>query len=292
MTTRQKAILGLVGVFVAGGIIGAAIVGLVVRGNVQSARSLREREGFLRFVEHRLELTESQRDSLADELDSLYANLANLRKSASNELAELLDSFRVHVEPQLTPHQRELLKRQEEFMRHGLPPAQGPRGLPYPGRGRPPIDGPPAPADAPPFRLDDVPGSMLDSGGGIVAPRKPNRPDTGASLQARPRQSESGQANSDADPALEGIRRFQTKMEWLRNQVHLTPEQDDEVRMIVDDAIRGAKSLRDEHAGQPRLLRWALHRLMVDARRRVFEVLTPDQRMTMRESRRGKVTED
>lgn len=292
MTTRQKAILGLAAVFVIGGIIGAAIVGLVVRENVQSARSLRERDGFLRFVEHRLELTEAQRDSLADELDSLYTNLASLRKSTSNELAALLDSFRVRVEPQLTPHQRELLKRQEEFMRHGLPPASDPRMRPFARRGPPPGGGPPGEMDAPPPLLDDVPPGRVDTGRHGTAPPRPYRSDTAAPPRVGSGQVELGVVPSEGDSLAAGLRRFQTKLERLREHVATTPQQNEAIRQIVEETLRRARIAREEFAGQPFILRRTMHRLMGEARRKVFDVLTPEQRRSVREMRGGQNLED
>lgn len=287
MTTRTKAILGLSGFFVVGALIGAAVVGIIVRDRVREVRDLREHEGFLRFVERRLDLTVAQRDSLQGELDSLYAQLQRLRTTTARELSAVLDTFRTRVEPRLTPRQRELLQHQEEFLRHDLPHPRGghrsPVGRPLP----PPWHLAPPKSDtayAPAARNNDS------------VPRRPamrataddSAGNTAGTFTPRAR---SARPPEPVDSSLHGVYRLERMLARLGDDLKLSPLQQTEIRSLMASARERGRSVLDQFRDRPALRRIEMRRLIADTRRRLFEVLTHDQRQALRHGhgfRRGR----
>lgn len=281
MTVRTKAILGLAGVFLAGGLLGIVVVGLVVRDRVQSARDLREREGFLHFVERRLDLSEAQRDSLQKELDELYARLAEVRHAAAEQLDAALDTFRLRVEPRLSPHQRELLNRQEEFLRRDLPRRAGRRPGPPPGNRLMPQ----APMGTTP-RVDRVDSSLH----GMRGPEKPQSRPTSPPQLRLPDRSDSTEAHGNVAPP-HAIDRLERLVIRLRREIGLTSEQESEIRAICAEGRKRMSEASQSFADRPYLRRSAYRRIINDTRHRGLSILTESQRETIRdawkERRRG-----
>ena len=60
MNVRTKAIAGIIGVFVVGGLFGAIGAGLYVQSQVDEARALRDQDGFRRHFTEQLELSTAQ----------------------------------------------------------------------------------------------------------------------------------------------------------------------------------------------------------------------------------------
>lgn len=279
MNVRTKAILGITGIFLVGGLLGAGIVGLIVRNHVREAREIHGRDGFLRFVERRLELTELQRDSLRDELDSLYSHLTDLRQSTSVELVSLLDTFRNRIEPHLTPRQRELLSRQEEFMRHGLPR----------GRGR---------TSVPPRDGDEV--SRM-GGGPVNAGHNDRQPDSG-DLRPHPdnqgspieRPGHWGRAvggsrpnMADADDSVGGrLEWFERRLDKVLKRLRVSPQQKSAIEAIVLEARARAQAIPAGGAGSAARRRSDALDIWSEARKRIVTLLTPAQREEFRIMRR------
>ncbi len=104
-----------------------------MRDRARETVGLRNREGFIRHFERRLNLSDAQRDSLKDELDGTYRQMAELREETSRRYNALIDTLAIRIMPALTKEQQELFREQESKFRRFLPKEK--RG--GPGRDRP-----------------------------------------------------------------------------------------------------------------------------------------------------------
>lgn len=292
MTNRTKAILSLGSVFLIGTLCGALIVGIIVRDHVQTAESLRQREGFLRHFERELDLSEAQRDSLADELRYVYERMYELRRSTSEEYSALLDTLHQTIYPKLRPEQQELFARQEERMRHGFPVPPGERGRM--GRKMPP---PPVGEVAPPDGGSDEKMSPegrppvlerrgTDSGSRRLSKNPP--PANGQQSPPAAAHSESVSPDGETKPGeipnpLKHDGKFEKHLERLRKHLSLSDEQMTAIRQVVEDA-RSKFHSGEKTFGDDPLRRRMMHReLSRDVKRNIVSILTPEQRVKMME---------
>jgi Spy/CpxP family protein refolding chaperone len=267
MTDRTKAIVTLGGVFLLGAICGALTLGLVVRNRVREAQSLKDREGFEQYFADRLRLTEVQRDSLKDELDRTYEELAGLRRSTADEYHELLDTFAQRISPQLSAEQRDLLRREEQHFRGAIPrerinPPEPERSTSAPRReestmprttspGKPPVDSTPS-------RKPDRRPMAVATPNDSVASNVPELP-PGSNL-------EPGDAFQPEQLA-----------ETYRDRLKLTDDQSRQVRQIVRQTHSRIKRAREELKDYPMMLGAAMRRNLREMDSRIVDLLTPEQ---------------
>jgi len=273
MTTRTKAVLGIVGVFVVGGICGALIFGLVVRERVREARNLREREGFSRFFFDKLQLSDSQNDSLRSVIDSAYRQLEQLRQESSQRYVAVIDTLRSRVYPQLTSEQRLLFEEQEQRMRSMVPPMVR-RGGPLAGQRH----GPPDPAlpvphgegrGAPPSSIPQVqPESQ-------ATPRKGG---LGVPPEALPDTNRFG----TEDPwAPQNERRINRLMQRLNDSLELTDDQRQQIEVILGEQGRRLRELQTSGVS-PDEQRTTYKNLRRQGMGRIMSILTPEQRAELK----------
>lgn len=112
MTTRSKALAGLSAVFLLGALCGALALGLFVRGEVRDRDRLKDPEGFHDYFSDRLSLTRAQRDSLQEELDRAYGQMADIRYQVDQEYRQVFDTLAGRMAPVLNEKQRQMLARQ------------------------------------------------------------------------------------------------------------------------------------------------------------------------------------
>jgi hypothetical protein len=258
MSNRTKAILALSGVFLFGTLCGYLIMGIVVRDRVRESQSLRDRTGFEAYFADRLKLTEGQRDSLRDELEQTYDELAGLRRSTAEEYHELLDTLDRRIASQLSAEQRELLRREEQRFLRQVVPGPGPRPHP-PVRGS--ETGRPEETRPPPV--------AQGSGDSTQKPHErpaPN-PRSSAIIDSSPAPA--------ADPPAPGFKGF---AQLLRDSVGLTPQQFREVQRIVKMTRQRVDEIASDSVGYPpRMKRAALGRNLREMDAGISSLLTDEQ---------------
>jgi|GEM_PF-2043023 len=278
MTKRTKAIIGLTGVFILGGICGALLFGVIMRSRVREARDLRNREGFIRYFEKRLDLSQTQRDSLREELDRTYGELNRLREETAAQYNALIDTFAVHVMPVLTPEQRALFQTQERKFRRFMPRELHNRGPGGP-RGRP-------------MRRDSMrrtpEGAM--SGSSATSSRSSALPPSATQGAAAELSAEALVRADTSDvgaSADEGIyRRMSDQLPMLRKRLNLSDDQAARFQQIFAQAETHAKSIRTEYADQPSLRKRNLRDMLREMNGEIVEMLNEDQRAVWRSFRR------
>ncbi len=286
MTKRTQAILGLSGVFVIGALCGALVFGVVMRDRARETAGLRSREGFIHHFERRLQLTETQRDSLKDELERTYSQMAALREETSQRYNTLIDTLAVRIMPTLTVEQRELFRDQEQRFRRFLPnerkgPGPGPR--PHPRGGPPPHSGTlPAPAAPVP----------LSGKGTAAAPRASQSPETPVAAQQmplsvtlRPADStlktcaslktctspQAPQPTGDKPPFMGG------ELKRVQGRLGLSDEQTASFKKIMADARLAIKQIKAEEAERPIVKRRKVGEAVQQMDQQIMNLLTADQ---------------
>ncbi len=274
MTNRTKAIAGLSGMFLLGALCGALLLGLFVRGRMHDAQRMRDRQGFQAFFTDRLRLTETQRDSLHDELERTYDELAELRRNTAQRYDVVLDSFRQRVQPILTTEQREILEQEEKRLRRILP--RDPRRVAPPGMpGGPMRMRPDAPSGAPPgpeSGMDQSRSPKSDS----TAAAAPNGADaliggSGAGAGA----GEVGPNGGTNGGAMLGEGPI---MKRLRERLNLSKDQTIAVKAAFASLREKMRRDRKDLAGMPRMQMAAARQSFMDFDAEVTGILRPDQR--------------
>lgn len=275
MTKRTKAIAGLAGVFLLGGICGGLVFGVIVRDRAREARDLRNRDGFMRYFEKRLDLTATQRDSLQEELEWTYGELARLREETTVQYNAVIDTFAVRVMPVLTEEQRVLFRTQEQKFRRFMPkefrgPHPHPRGDRPAGAHMMPPGQQPAELGGP-SRSNVMPliheRAVQEKGDRISPQNSPKAADTSA------------QALASATPNDEGaVLRMGRRMRVLRARLNLTDKQ----TIVVQQAFARMKercgAIKKDYAEQPALRRQKSCENIQELDREVMEQLDDNQR--------------
>ena len=268
MSNRFKAIAGITGIFLLGGICGALLIGLIIRDNVRERAKLRDHEGFIAYFERRLELTEAQRDSLRDELDSAYNRLVELRRATSEEYNAVIDTMSQRIYPQLTPEQRELFKQQEQALRRMVPKERGPR---LAGRG-----------DIPPPSRQLLPetspgeGRPLEGEAAATA-RSTERAEKLADSSPKMAPPTANSPRDSAAPQPDDPERFSRSLSTLKDMLDLSNDQMVKIDGVIDDVKARNRRARAELADSPGLLVMTLRANNRDMRRNVLAILTPEQ---------------
>lgn len=288
MTKRTQAILGLSGVFVIGALCGALVFGVVMRDRARETAGLRNREGFIHHFERRLQLTETQRDSLKDELERTYSQMAALREETSQRYNILIDSLAVRIMPTLTVEQRELFRDQEQRFRRFLPnekkgPGPGPR--PHPKPGGPPHSG-----------MLQSPGTPAPlSGKGALAesrvskaPEAPAAPQqTPLSVTLRPADSTLKTKTCASPPPTGDNPLFMVgELKRVQGRLGLSDEQTASFKKIMSDARLAIKQIKDEEADRPIVKRRRVGEAVQQMDQQIMSLLTADQQqrwLTMRD---------
>jgi hypothetical protein len=276
MTSKTKAILSLSSVFLLGGLCGALALGLFVRGQVREAQQLQNEEGFETYFADKLELSETQLDSLRDELDRAYADLEEFRVVAAQEYRDLLDSFSTRIYPSLSPEQRRLLAVHKQRLGDRLPRPNGRRpriGIrtPSPMYDRngsasdqkladrraeiPSVDSLPKgspPSDTSPDADTHPPGELADATD-TASPEDTDQFDPGAGF---------------SDPAVS----------LINESVTLSDEQKQEVQLIFDLARKKIRSQLWDLRGRPHMQRNAVSKTLLRMHRMIFTRLDIEQR--------------
>jgi hypothetical protein len=183
------------------------------------------------------------------------------------------------VEPKLTPHQRELLGRQEEFLRHGLPPPHHGPGMMQ--HGGPPMDAP----VRPPF-MDGPPPAWNDSMGPHARRRDRMRLDDRDSLAPQVDGDLDGaDPGAAGDSSFDPAGRLQRRLAQLSAQMKLTTAQQASIKQIAESARAEGRRIATETSDQPYRRRMEFRRLVGETRRQIFGVLTDDQRQLLRDRR-------
>jgi hypothetical protein len=258
MSNRTKAILALGGVFLFGTLCGYLIMGIVVRDRVRESQSLRDRTGFEAYFADRLKLTEGQRDSLRDELEQTYDELAGLRRSTAEEYHELLDTLDRRIASQLSAEQRELLRREEQRFLRQVVPGPGPRP-------HPPVRGSEV------GRTEEPPPPPVAQGSRDTAPKQNDRQAPNPRSTASIDSNRAAPASSPA-PGFNGFARL------LRDSVGLTPQQFREVqRIVMMTRQRVDEIASDSLSYPPRMKRAALGRNLREMDAGISSLLTEEQ---------------
>jgi len=272
MNNRWKAIAGISAIFLLGGMCGALICGLVIREDVRQRQEIRKHEGFLEFFEGKLHLTETQRDSLRDELDTAYNRLAELRIETSTRFREVIDTLIKHVDPHLTPEQRLVLQQQEQKLR---------RMGPNERRSRPNGEGFP-----PPRRR---PGDTGKIGAG-VAPSPPDgvRPPEGRLEIERnpemmpPRDAAGEQKGGSPRDSGDGPKGIFGDMGTLKSRLGLSSDQVTKIEAMVGELRARNKSAREDLSGNPAMRMRTIRMNNQEIRQKIEALLTDQQREELR----------
>lgn len=275
MTKRTKAIAGLAGVFLLGGICGALVFGVMMRDRAREARDLRNRDGFLRYFEKRLDLTAAQRDSLQEELEWTYGELARLREETTVQYNALIDTFAVRVMPVLTEEQRVLFRTQEQKFRRFMPKEL--RGPHPPMRG----DRPAGPQLMRPEHQDAEQDGLSRSS---VAPPVHER-----SVQAKQEQTASVNSAQPPDtsarplassaPNDEGaVLRMGRRMRILRARLNLTDKQTIAVQQAFTRMKERCGTIKKDYSDQAALRHQKSCENIQELDREVLEQLDDNQR--------------
>lgn len=285
MTIRAKAIASLSGVFLLGAVCGALLLGLVVRGRMRDAQRLRDRQGFQEFFTDKLKLTETQRDSLREELERTYDDLAELRRAAAQQYGEVLDSFSTHVYPRLNPEQQQIFTGEEQRLRQvfprdvrktlNQPPEESAPPAAGTGKSTPSIA--PQQLHAPSTAVPDsgvhgsVPAEAIPRGGEARHRRPGMLSDSmNAERAGRGPFAEMNPLEMGATPTLQ----------HLQDRLNLTNDQTVAMRAILRDAHQKMEHDRQEYQGLPRLQMWAFRKNLKDLDRAITGVLHDDQMAT------------
>lgn len=265
MTVRTKAVLGILGVFVLGGVCGALVLGIVVRDRVRETRNLREREGFARFFFDKLQLSDAQNDSLRGVLDSTYRELEQLRVESSQRYAEVIDHMRSRVYPKLSPEQRVLFEEQEQRIRAMVPPPARPlRDMRNNAALRPPV-----PTSQPTI---PTPQSQQTPSAPLAALTTPQRPDTTPRMRGERRRADTTR------PTGQGGTRSGT------GELGLNDSQKQQIRAILREQKGKMQEMMagDAPPMEKVRLRRQIRREGID---RVLNILTPEQRQQVEQMR-------
>lgn len=127
--SRWGAILLLVAVFVAGGLVGAAVWRAAEhRTEAREHRHDRGPQGYLDRLTKRLHLTPAQRDSVRTILVRHQPGIDSLWRSTAARFDSLRTEVRSEIRSQLTPEQQqtyaEMLRQADARRREAVPPAQ------------------------------------------------------------------------------------------------------------------------------------------------------------------------
>ena len=289
ISTRTRAILSLVGVFLLGAIAGGGALGLYLKGQISDSQSMNDPKSFSGFVEERLRLSEAQRDSLRDELGATYEDMAALRNATAEEYSELIDTLTHRVAPLLDPEQRKLLERLEQRMRKRL--SRGVvRSALRPGIVDSVGDETSVPAPQSPPRVamrDSAPkGSTPERPPltSIPTPRAPvtplpNRPDASAGDSAAREMP-----IEDEDQPMSG-NRFLPDVDTLRTRLGLSVEQLRSVRQIIRATREKTRTDLAGLRGFRRLQKEALRRNLREMDTQIEALLNDQQRVEYRAHR-------
>ncbi len=122
--SRSRAAALLLATFVAGALVGGAVIGLAERRDDRHGawRPRHGSEEYLQRLTEGLELTSVQRDSVRAILDRHRDGMESLWREIRPRFETLRDSIRSEIRSQLTPEQRdsyaELLRRHDEERRN------------------------------------------------------------------------------------------------------------------------------------------------------------------------------
>jgi hypothetical protein len=280
MTSRAKAIASLSGVFLLGAVIGALLVGIIIRDRAYEAERFRQREGFEMYIVDRLRLTEAQRDSLKDELERTFAELDELRFNTATEYRVLLDTLKQRISPQLTAEQRALLSDMDLNFRRGFPGKR--HGGPPP---HPPLGFRPPPEEERPLSQStpSVPGDSVKHSAVTAAPKG-----------EQPKEHEQTIASKQADVLPPDESPVQTPIppspqlglaDALRPRLDLNDTQYQQVRTIISEARDRLDRAKTAFASDSLKLRVAYRRTIGEMNRRIENVLTPEQLTTYQKLR-------
>jgi hypothetical protein len=289
ISTRTRAILSLLGVFLLGVIAGGGVLALYLKGEVSDAQSMNDPKSFSGFIEERLRLSEAQRDSLRDELGLIYEDLAALRNASAETYNELIDTFARRVAPQLDPEQRKLLDRLEERLRRRLS-----RGA-VRGTTRPSI------VDSVDYETSTartestIPATPADTPSRGKSPDRPpitnRKPETPAATL--PNQT----AAAAVDSAARDMQNLETDAEGmpggalvpnidtLRTRLGLGPEQFRSIRRIIRETRQKTRGELGGLRGFPKLQKEALRRNLREMDLRIEALLNEQQRVEYRAHR-------
>ena len=280
MTNRTKAIVGLSGVFILGAVCGALAVGLMVRHQVKGASRFHDRDGFTQYFVERLELTEAQRDSLSDELEQSYVELARLRAAVAGEYGILLDSLGHRLSPSLRPEQRELLRKAEQRLRRKL--AGGPKVRAAMDLETDTTVVEP-PARIAPAATAPVPAARTDAKDqAFRVPREKIRTPVSIDTTSRKPSVKPAEAVVDADPG-EVIEEKLTQR--LRERLALTDSQAAEVDRLVRETRRQIRHDVAALAGRKLMQREAVRRNLAAMDQQIQAQLDERQRLAYEEVR-------
>ncbi len=284
MSNRIKAILGLVGVFLVGGLCGALVVGIVQRDRARETQELRDRDGFVGYFTRRLELTEAQRDSLRDELEATYHQIAALRATVSDQYNQALDSLRKRIYPQLNPEQRTLFAGEEAKFRRLMPREAAPKMAAAPATRLPAATGPISqhpPDVASVHDSGHAPAQLRADRGATLQPAQPPpaaataRADTATAPATQPDNSAT-LAEPKNDPAEDLGVRSDAGVRKLLQELNLTGDQLQRLAAIREDFRDRVRELRKmpDKLTAVRLFRESNR----DRKRKAFGVLDATQR--------------
>ena len=279
MNTRTKAILGLSGVFLIGLLCGALGVGLVVREKVRDRDRLNDAEGFRDFFSERLELSESQRDSLALELEQAYNELDDIREVAEYEYDQVFDTLTSRISPLLDPDQRMLLQKQRSQL---LPRDEARARLRKERRTRLRLQRESHPPDSVTSNSAELTEEMV--GESIVSEQKDivgidPGPDEAPLLD--------DDVATEAFPGLAGadVREEQLPLflDFLKERLELNDEQVEEVRTVLKKGVRRNAWISENFKDDPprRLKRQKMNLLMLA--QQINQVLTDEQKKVFKE---------
>jgi len=92
-------------------------------------------------------------------------------------------------------------------------------------------------------------------------------------------------AQSDVSPEERMIDMFRDRMQKVRQRLHLTDDQMQQVTAIFNDARTRVQKARADNAGQPFLRKMAVRDIVRGAHQKVSALLTDDQRTELQKMR-------
>ena len=278
MTRRTKALLSLLGIFTLGALCGALAVGAFVRGEVRRAHRLSDRVGFREYFADELELTRAQRDSLQEELDVFYAQLADLRSAAAGDFHAIIDSLDARLVTYLSPEQVERLRRAETKLRRRMPAPRAASGV-----GEDLDRASDAPQGA---RAQREPAATAPREASPAAAAKGREPSVTASVDTTGSARETRGDTVGASSIAPGEEIALGAQERLRTQLSLSDAQFARIQAIVASTRRAIRREVTERAGLPRMQLEAIGRNLRRMDAEILEVLEPEQRVAYEPIRR------